>query len=162
MKKLKFYMISSGLFSIVAGALLAILRGGVLSAVITIVGIGFIVSDIGFSGRITKFSLLRIIIGVCTVVFGNTFINFSMYVLGIALIVLGIFRFTANGATGSKLRGFRYAFIMSFRPVSTVLAGVFILFNPFGSVDLLFTVCGILMIICGIWDLRSGITFKVN
>lgn len=156
MKNFKFYKISSGLFTIIAGLMLALLRGSILNLLLTVVGIGFIVSGLAFGVKhITKFSLLKIIIGICTIAFGNTFINLSMYILGIALIILGVFRFFSTKANFGKIR--RYM-ISSFVPaVLPLIAGICILFNPMGSIESLFYVCGILLIVGGAWDLFLGV-----
>ncbi len=161
MKKIGFYQISSGLFSIITGLMLAFLRGNILNMVITVIGIGFIVSGLAFGIKhITKFSLLKIIMGICTVVFGNTFINLSMYIMGIALIVLGITQFVSANSYSKGRMGFRYMTLVFIRPVLTLVAGVFIFFNPLGSIEALFLVCGILMTAGGAWDLYRGIKFS--
>lgn len=162
MKQFKVYYISSGLFSIIAGLMLALLRGSVLSLLITVVGLGFIVSGLAFGVKhITKFSLMKIIIGVCTIIFGNTFINLSMYILGIAIIILGVFQF-ASANSSFKQHGKRRYMISSFiRPVLTLAAGIYILFNPMGSIESIFLICGILLIAGGVWDLSLGLKWRV-
>lgn len=161
MKKYKFYQISSGLFSIIAGLMLTLLRGSVLSLIIAVVGIGFIASGLAFGVKhITKFSIVKIIIGICTIAFGYTFINLSMYILGIALIVLGVFQFSSASATCKKLSTARYKISSFIRPVLTLAAGVCILFNPMGSIESLFFVCGILLMAGGVWDLYLGVKWR--
>lgn len=158
MKKFKFYLISSGLFSIVTGIMLALLRGSVLNLVITVVGIGFIVSGLAFGVKhITKSSLLKIIIGICTIAFGNTYINLSMYILGIALMILGVFQFASASSTFKQYGKFT-DFI---RPVLTLAAGICIFFNPMALIESLFLVCGILLIASGVWDLYLGLKWRL-
>ena len=161
MKKIKFYQICSGLLSITIGLLLALLRGSILTTVITVLGIGFIISGLAFGVKhITKFSILKIIIGICALFFGNTYINLSMYLLGIALIILGIFQF---GNIKTTVKTFRlYTVLLFLRPITTLVAGAFILFNPMNSVESLFMICGILLIIGGVWDLYRGLKFAIQ
>lgn len=156
MKKFKFYLISSGLFSIVTGIMLALLRGSILNLVITVVGIGFIVSGLAFGVKhITKSSLLKIIIGISTIAFGNTYINLSMYILGIALMVLGVFQFSStNFKQYGKFTGF-------IRPILTLAAGICIFFNPMALIESLFLLCGILLIASGVWDLYLGLKWRL-
>lgn len=157
MKKIKFYTISSGLFSIIMGVMIALLRGSILSLLITVVGIGFILSGLAFGLKnISKFSIVKVLIGICTIAFGNTFINLSMYILGISLIVLGIFQFSSAVGMCKKHSQNRYMLTSYIRPVLTLAAGVCITFNPMGSVETLFLICGILLIAGGAWDLYLG------
>ena len=156
MKNFKSYQICTGLFSIITGLMLALLRGSVLNLIITVIGIGFIISPFAFGVKhITKFSLLKIIVGICTIAFGNTYINLSLYILGIALIVLGIFHFTSLRTVHNKIN--RYTIISFIRPVLTLTAGVLIIFNPMTSIESLFLLCGILLTAGGAWDLYRGI-----
>lgn len=161
-QKIKNHNILSGLFSIVMGLILILLRGRVLSLVITVIGIGFIASAFAFGvKRISGMMVLKIMIGICTIAFGNTFINLSMYILGIALIVFGIFRFISANTIFKQSRKARYALSLFMRPALTLVAGIFILFNPMESVESLFFICGILLAAGGLWDLSLGLKIRV-
>ena len=156
MKKVKIILASSGLFSVVLGLMLVFLRGSVLSLVITLIGIGFIVSGLSCGLKpMRTIPLVKIIIGICAIAFGNTFIGLSMYILGITLTVLGISQLinVKNVFSRPNLAAFT-------RPALTLIAGVSIIFNPWGSMDTLFLVCGILLAVGGAWDLYR--VLKIN
>lgn len=159
MKKVKFRVIISGLFSIVTGVMLALLRGSVLSLILTVIGVGFIVTSLPnkiiYLKNINKFHIIRIVIGICMIIFANTFINLSMYMLGIALIIYGIFDFISCRSITKRFSS------LYIRPVLTLVAGICITFNPMGSMETLFLVCGILLIAGGVCDLYRGITLRV-
>ena len=152
MKKMNVTTIISGLISIIAGVALMLLRGSVLTPVITVLGIGFIVTGLlpGIK-HLNKFSVVKIILGICLIIFGNTFINLSMYIIGIALIVLGAFRFSFIKSLFKRVGRLPYS--MFIPALLTAAAGVCILLNPTGSVETLFYVCGILLIAGGAYDL---------
>lgn len=157
MNNFKSRFIISGLFSIVTGLMLVLLRGGALGTLLTVVGIGFIASGLLGVKRIGKMSIMRIIIGICTIVFGNTYINLSLYILGIAIIVFGVFKFKNYVSTYKRVRTFLRMLTTYIRPILIIAAGICVLFNPMGSIESLLVICGILLIVEGVSDLCLGI-----
>lgn len=147
----------SGMFSIVMGLLLMTMKGQVVSIVLTILGLALLLSAFKVLRRcVTKTALLKAAAGVFLIVFGWTFINLSLYVLALALSALGIAQ-TVNltraiRRRGLQVRSLRLAAIYFLKPVLTLVAGLCLLFNPSGSVDTLFVVTGLLLIISGFFD----------
>jgi len=79
-----------------------------------------------------------------------------MYILGIALIILGIFRFISSRELFKNVPRKRHVIPVFIRPILTLAAGICIFLNPTGSIEALFSICGILLIAGGIWDMYTG------
>lgn len=149
-------MITS-LISIVLGLLLIIMKGEVISLALTILGVAVLVSAIvDFANKWTNTGIVKAVIGVCILVFGWVFINLALYVLAAAIIIMGLLQISNNykyAPVEITLKGkiFLYA-----KPALTVLAGGCLLFNQGGTINWIFIVTGILLIVEGVLELAGA------
>lgn len=149
-------MITS-LISIALGILLIIMKGEVISLALTILGVAVLVSAIvDFANKWTNTGIVKAVIGVCILVFGWVFINLALYVLAAAIIIMGLLQISNNykyAPVEITLKGkiFLYA-----KPALTVLAGGCLLFNQGGTMNWIFIVTGILLIVEGVLELAGA------
>ena len=146
--------IVSAIISIVLGFMLTIMKSEVISIAITILGIAILISAIiDFLNKLTNAAIIKGVIGICILVFGWMFVNLALYILAAAIIVMGLLQIAnmrnfvpVNLTTMDKV-------LIYLKPIITVLAGACLLFHQGGTIDWIFIVAGVLLIIEGILNL---------
>ena len=134
---------------IVLGALFIILKGSVISIAMTLVGVVLILFGIqDVSKHIANAGAAKIVAGVCVILFGWVLVSLACYVLAVILIVHGIIQLREISHSMHR----RLAWI---RPAASVIAGLCLLFNHGGTIDWVFLVAGILLIIDGALQLAD-------
>ena len=142
------------LISILTGVILIILKGDVINILITVIGIGIIISAImDFAKRLTHTAITKGILGLCVLVFGSLFINLALYILAAALIIMGFLRIESIHSISPVNLTFREKVAIYIKPTLIVVAGVCLLFNQGGVINQVFVVAGVVLIIEGFLEI---------
>ncbi len=137
---------------IVLGLLLIVLKGGVVDIAMTVFAVSMIVTAIlDFVNKRTNDGIIKAVLGVCILVFGWMFVNLALYILGAVLIVMGLM-LLVNLRRGSMFEDSNRA-LNYIRPIVMVVAGACLLFNQGGTIDWIFIVGGIMLLIEGLLEL---------
>jgi len=128
----------------------------VASGIVSII-FGFLNKDRNALGLMAVNSIVDIALGVLLFVFPAEVASFILIILGIGLLVLGIFQIVVLGSAFAFLGMGFWAFVL---PALCVIGGGLLLFNPFGSAATLTLVAGICVLVYGVSELVA--TFQMN
>ncbi|MBR3538930.1 MAG: DUF308 domain-containing protein, partial [Eubacterium sp.] len=154
------------LLMVVIGALFIILRDGILSALVTIVGVLLIVGGviIGFSlfSNLDPFAIigaaLLVMFGIICVTNAFGVSNFVLTVLGVCILVNSLVRiFVERSMKGSA--GFKGYMI---NDILTAILGVILIMVPRDAAAAVFLVLGIFMVILGISNIIAAYSYYKN
>lgn len=149
--------IISAAITIVIGLLLVILKGGVISAVLTVCGIAVLISALmDFIGKRMESGAVKAVIGVCILVFGWVFVELAFYILAAAIIIMGVTQIVNIRKYGPHGVTFKDNAFIYGKSVLTVIAGACLLFNQGGAINGVFIATGILLIVEGIMELIAA------
>ncbi len=152
--------IISAAIAIVIGLLLIILKGKVISIALTVVGVAILISAISdFIGKKTEGGIIKAVIGVCVLVFGWVFVELAFYILAAALIIMGITQIANIRKYGPHGVTLKDNALIYGKSIITALAGVCLLFNQGGTINGVFIVAGILLLVDGVMELISAIKY---
>ncbi len=140
----------TAVLSIALGILFVIKRGGVLGLAVSLVGLVLIIAAIfDLVKKDVTSAIVKGVLGVGVLVFGNLFIHLALYLIAIALLIMGLLQLVQS------IRNKNRNAMALIAPGLTVLAGVCLLFQQGGSVDWIFIMVGIVLIIEGVLSLGS-------
>ena len=140
----------TAVLTIALGIVFVIKRGGVLGLAVSLVGIVLIIAAIfDLVKKDTTAAIIKGVIGIGVLVFGNLFIHLALYLIAIMLLMMGLLQLV------QALRNKNRNTIALITPVLSVLAGICLLFQQGSSVDWIFVMVGIVLIIEGILSLGS-------
>ena len=154
------------LLMVVIGALFIILRDGILSALVTIVGVLLIVGGviIGFSllSALDPFALigaaLLVLCGIICVTNAFGVSNIVLTVLGVCILVNSLVRlFIERSLKGSS--SFKRYMI---NDLLTAVLGVVLILVPHDAAGAVFLVMGIFMVILGVSNIISAYSYYKN
>ena len=95
--------IISAALTIVLGILCIIMKGGVISVAMTILGAVLIVLGIlDLAGKAFPPAVVKIVLGVLFIVFGWTIVSAVLYIVAALLMITGYCSFTAASVSRSK------------------------------------------------------------
>lgn len=145
----------AALVSIALGIMFCIFKGGVISIALTIVGIvAIIMAIIDFTNKQTTTGIIKAVAGVCVIVFGWMFVDLALYIIAALMIIQGLLQIVSavkdRGANGSAQK-----VISVIKPLASLVAGICLLFNKNGTVNWIFVLSGILLIVDGILSLTD-------
>ena len=150
-------VVSSVIF-IALGVMLMILKGEVISVMLTILGITALVLGVmDLVDSRTTSGITKIVIGLCVIIFGWMFVNLAFYILAAVLLLQGISQIVSIYKYSPVNLTTKERVILCFKPAVTVIAGACLLFNQGGAIAWIFWVVGILLVvegILGLLDLR--------
>jgi len=139
-----------GLFAIVLGLLLFLLKGEVISIVLTIIGILVLVSAFfDWKNQRTNTGLVKLVVGICILFFGWLFVNLTLFLLAAVIIIIGLKKIIQVKEQNPVNLSMQEKVVVYAKPVLTVLAGAILLLNQGGVIDWIFMAVGILLIIEG-------------
>ena len=139
-----------GLFAIVLGLLLFLLKGEVISIVLTIIGILVLVSAFfDWKNQRTNTGLVKLVVGICILFFGWLFVNLALFLLAAVIIIIGLKKIIQVKEQNPVNLSMQEKVVVYAKPVLTVLAGAILLLNQGGVIDWIFMAVGILLIIEG-------------
>ena len=140
----------TAVLTIALGIVFVIKRGGVLGLAVSLVGIVLIIAAIfDLVKKDTTAAIIKGVIGIGVLVFGNLFIHLALYLIAIMLLMMGLLQLV------QAIRNKNRNAIAWITPVLSVLAGICLLFQQGSSVDWIFVMVGIVLIIEGILSLGS-------
>lgn len=138
------------------GILFMIMKGGVISVALTIIGAGVILMAVSdFSNGLTATGILKAVLGVCIIVFGWMFVSLALYILSAVLIVQGIFGLISAKKYASPGDGKAHTAFAYMKPAANLIAGIFLLINQSRAVDWVFIAVGALLLVEGILNLAD-------
>ena len=139
-----------GLFAIILGLLLFLLKGEVISIVLTIIGILVLVSAFfDWKNQRTNTGLVKLVVGICILFFGWLFVNLTLFLLAAVIIIIGLKKIIQVKEQNPVNLSMQEKVVVYAKPVLTVFAGAILLLNQGGVIDWIFMAVGILLIIEG-------------
>lgn len=147
--------LSSAIISIAVGVLFMILKDDIIGITMTLIGIGAIImAVIDFVNKQTQAGIIKTIIGVVILVLGWVFVEIALYLIAGVLIILGISQII-SAIKLSKLCNAVQKVFMFVKPVATLAAGLCLFFNKGGTMDWIFFLVGVLILIEGMLSLAD-------
>lgn len=136
---------------IVLGVLFVVKRSGVIHTAMMLIAAVLLLSAIfDFIKKETGSGIIKAVIAVGVAVFGWLFVELALYLIAILLILHGITQLVQIGK--QKPSGYLpYAV-----PVFSLIAGCCLLFNQGGTVDWIFVVAGVILIVEGVLSLTRS------
>ncbi len=141
----------SAVLTIVLGVLCLIMKSEAVSVAMTILGAVLIVlGALDLLDKNVPFAVVKIVIGVLLIIFGWTIVSAVLYIVAALLMIYGIL--TLYNCIRFKVKGVRPidTLIAYAAPVICIVIAFFLFFNQRGTVDWVFIVSGIFLILEGI------------
>lgn len=146
--------VASALGSILLGALLIIMKGKIISVAITVLAVFVIIGAIvDFTAGLVNFGIVKMVSGVCILVFGWIFASLAFYILAAGIILMGLLQISSIKKTMPVNLTAGERFQEYFKPGLMVVAGACFLFNQKGTITWVFIATGVLLIVNGIMTL---------
>ncbi len=146
--------VASALGSILLGALLIIMKGKIISVAITVLAVFVIIGAIvDFTAGLVNFGIVKMVAGVCILVFGWIFASLAFYILAAGIILMGLLQISSIKKTMPVNLTADERFQEYFKPGLMVVAGACLLFNQSGTIAWAFIATGVLLIVNGIMTL---------
>lgn len=136
--------------TIALGVLLIVLKGDIISILMTVVGLGLVVLGIlDLVERQFPPAVVKIVVGIVVIVCGWVIVKAVLYVLSAVLLIAGILllyeRIKSHGQCGTTFQTVcGYAV-----PVLCILIGILLLFNQGNTVAWVFVISGICTVVEG-------------
>lgn len=146
--------VASALGSILLGILLIVMKGKIITAAITILAVFVIVGAImDFVAGLVNYGIVKLVAGICILVFGWVFASLAFYILAAGIILMGLLQISSIKKTMPVNLTAGERFQEYFKPGLMVVAGACLLFNQSGTIAWAFIVTGILLIVNGVMSL---------
>lgn len=146
--------VASALGSILLGILLIVMKGKIITAAITILAVFVIVGAImDFLAGLVNYGIVKLVAGICILVFGWVFASLAFYILAAGIILMGLLQISSIKKTMPVNLTAGERFQEYFKPGLMVVAGACLLFNQSGTIAWAFIVTGILLIVNGVMSL---------
>lgn len=142
--------------AIIVGIMFIILKGDVLSIAFTVLGAALIVTGIlDTSQKSSKSGVLKIIIGLATLLLGWTFVSIMLYLSAVLIIIYCLTNLFSSLKTGNRSVSTVQKLHTYAKPVIGLAAGICLLLNQGGTVSWVFIFTGVIFIIGGIITLTE-------
>lgn len=139
----------AAILTVVLGVLFIALKGGVIGIAMTVLGIALIVwSVFDFMKNDLTLAIVKLIAGVVVIVFGWTLASIALYVMAALLLVYGVYHLYQLIKARNSVSDWQFV-----EPAICAVIGILLLFNQGGTIDWVFIVSGIFLIIQGILNL---------
>lgn len=144
------------LMSIAIGALFIILKGQVISIAMTAIGVLLIVNGIIHIVKDSDkvYGIILLCVGILIIVGGWLITTVILYILAVLFIIYGLL------AVFAFFRGANVNVLYLIAPILMIVAGVLLFFNQKGTIDWVFIVEGIVLIVEGLFNLLSVLFIK--
>lgn len=147
--------LSSAIISIAVGVMFMILKDDIIGITMTLIGVGAIImAVIDFVNKQTQAGIIKTIIGVAILVLGWVFVDIALYLIAGVLIILG-FSQIISAVKLSKFCNAVQKVFMFIKPVATLAAGLCLFFNKGGTMDWIFFLVGVLILVEGMLSLAD-------
>lgn len=144
----------TAIVSILLGLLLITLKGQVISIALTILGGAILLwAVIDFVNQMTSSGIVKSVIGICVLVFGWMFVNLALYILAAAIIIMGLLQIVNLHKICPINLTITQKILFYAKPAVIVLAGGCLLLNQGGTIDWVFIITGVLLIVEGVFAL---------
>lgn len=131
--------------TIVLGALFVVQRSGVIHTAITLIAAILLLSAIlDLIKKQIGSGVVKGVVAVCVMVFGWLFVELALYLIAAVLLLNGISQLI------QIVKEKPVSYLPYVAPVFSLIAGSCLLFNQGGTVDWIFVVVGIVLIVDGI------------
>lgn len=142
--------IVSALLTIALGVLLIVLKGSVISILMTVLGVGLIAFGlVDLCNRLIPPAVVKIVVGAIVILCGWVIVEAVLYVLAAALLIVGILLIYEKIKNKSVCPTLWQTVCEYAVPVVFMLIGIFLLFNQGNTVDWVFILSGAFTIIEG-------------
>lgn len=149
MKKDSQLFVSIGM--IVLGVLFVVKKSSVIHTAIMLIAAVLLLSAIlDFIKKESGSGVVKAVLAIGIAVFGWMFVGLALYLVGILLILHGVTQLVQN-AKGKSGGNLAYAI-----PVFSLIAGCCLLFNQGGTVNWIFVVAGLILIVEGVLSLTRS------
>lgn len=146
----------TGAAAVVIGLLLLILKGRVISLILTIVGVLLLISAfVDWRNKLANRAIGKAVAGACVLAFGWLFVNLALYIVAAVIIAVGLKQVVAIKNGSPVNLSVQEKVVLYAKPVLTVLAGIILFFNQGGVIDWVFIVVGIMLIVEGVLDILN-------
>ena len=138
--------------AIILGVLFIALKGGVIGVAMTVLGVALIVwgvSDLVKGGTVE--AVIKIALGVISIVFGWALASVALYILAALLVVYGVM--SLYPLIKDKCKDS----LSYIAPVVVLVVGLCLFFNQGGTVNWVFIVSGIFLVIYGVLNLVESL-----
>ena len=142
--------IVSALLTIALGVLLIVLKGSVVSILMTVLGVGLIAFGlVDLCNRLIPPAVVKIVVGAIVILCGWVIVEAVLYVLAAALLIVGILLLYEKIKSKTACPTLWQTVCEYAVPVVFILIGIFLLFNQGNTVDWVFILSGSFTIIEG-------------
>jgi len=147
--------ISSAVVSIAIGIMFIILKDDIIGITMTLIGAAAIIMAIvDFVNKQIRPGVIKSIIGVAVLVLGWVLVDIALYLIAGVLIVLGISQIVSAVKLSALCNSVQKVF-MFIKPVATLAAGLCLFFNKGGTMDWIFILVGVLILVEGLLSLAD-------
>ena len=141
----------TALLSIIIGILFCIYKGGIIGIATTIIGVMLlIIGVLGLVSGVLVGGLIYIILGIVIIVFGWVLTTVVLYIIAVILILIGVLEIIGFQKQNIKGTNMLNTILLYLAPILYIVIGVLLFFNQGGTINWIFYVTGILLIIDGI------------
>lgn len=149
--------ISSAVIAIAIGIMFIVLKSNVISITMTIIGAAVIImSLVDFANKETRDGVIKCVIGAAVLVLGWLLVEIAIYLISGLFIIFGILQIISAIRMNEFCNSVQKVF-MIIKPVATLAAGFCLFFNKNSTVDAIFIVIGVLLLIVGMLTLVDPI-----
>lgn len=146
----------SAILTAVIGVLFIVYGNQIIKTAIVVLGVAIIVASIfDLANKFTRAFIVKAIIGVLIIIFGVLFFSVAIYVLAAALLIFGVLQLYNCISSKRKVPVWYYV-----GPIITIVVSLCLLINQSGTIDYMFIVAGVLLIIEGVLELVECLTAK--
>lgn len=140
----------ASLLTVVFGILLIVLKGSIISILMTVLGVGLIVLGImDLQSKLMPSAVIKLVFGFVVVICGWVIVSAVLYILAALLLVTGILLLYEKIKNRFLCTTLWQTVCEYAVPVVLLIIGALLLFNQGGTVDWVFIVSGIFTVIQG-------------
>ena len=161
MKKVNSARLLSAVLTILVGVLFLLWKGAVVSVAMTVIGVLLIVSAIMSLVRKNYTAcVISAVFGALIIGFGWLFLSVALYVLAAILLIYGILLLIEIAKRGFRRMGTLALIVRVAQPVICILVGGCLFFNQGGTVDWVFILSGLFLMVEGVLALADAVGLK--
>ena len=161
MKNVNSTKLLSAILTIVVGILFLIWKGTIVSIAMTVIGVLLIVSAVmNLIRKNYTACVIGAVFGVMVLCFGWLFLSVALYVLAAILLIYGILLLIEIAKCGFARMGALAVAVRLAQPVVCILVAGCLLFNQGGTVDWVFILSGLFLMVEGVLALADALGVK--
>ena len=149
MKKIS--SLTSAIIMLVLGILFTVLRGEVVGACITVLGVALIIfAVVEFIRGYTADAIVKSVLGLAVLLIGWLLIELAIFVIGLVLAAYGIYELVSIATELSRRRTkpeLSRIFVMLAEPLVCAFVGLFLMFSRGNALSTAILISGIILIV---------------